>query len=160
MTQRMSTHATPALRRRFGICLVLAVASTAAGAQGNPQASGASADELLRASEQTLRQIDESRGPDLWNASAPFIRTSFSQADYVNGIVQERQRVGTVRERSWDRVTRIHENGNSQGVPAGFYASVDFSTYTGNGNVVYERLSFRLEDDGWHPVGYNARDKQ
>ena len=156
----MSTRATSALRRRFGICLVLAAASTAAGAQGNPQAPGASADELLRASEQTLRQIDESRGPDLWNASAPFIRTSFPQADYVNGILQERQRVGMVRERSWGSVTRIRESGNSRGVPAGFYASVDFSTYTGNGNVVYERLSFRLEDDGWHPVGYNARDKQ
>jgi hypothetical protein len=149
----------PALHRRFGICLVLAVASATAGAQGKLQASGASADELLRASEQALRQIDEGQGPNLWKASAPFIRTSFSQADYVNGIFQERQRVGTVRERSWDRVTRIRESGDSRGVPAGFYASVDFSTSTGNGNVVYERLSFRLEDDGWHPVGYNARDK-
>ncbi|SFQ37061.1 DUF4019 domain-containing protein [Variovorax sp. 770b2] len=145
--------------RRFGACLLLAAASVAATAQTNSQGPGASADELLRASQQTLRQIDEGLGADLWRASAPFIRVSFSEPDYVNAILQARKRVAAVRERNWTHIARIGQSGDSPGVPAGVYASIDFSTSTGSGNVLYERLSFRLEADGWHPVGYDVRDK-
>lgn len=45
--------------------------------------------------------------------------------------------------------------------PDGLYANVDSATTLTSGATVFEKLSFRLDDDGrWHLIGYVPRQSQ
>lgn len=73
---------------------------------------------------------------------------------------KSRAPLGTVTQRNWAGVTRIRYLDDSLGLSAGLYANVDFATQTGGGKTFFEKVSFKLESDGWHFTGYVPRDTQ
>lgn len=140
--------------QRCGAALIAGAAASAALAQPMQPEADNSAAEVLRAAAVAMRLIDEERGADLWKASSPFIRERLSQADYVGGIQRARKQVGTVTWREWANIGRFREPADTPQFPAGLYANVDYVTQTSAKGTLRERLSLRLESDGWHPVGY------
>lgn len=140
---------------RFLAACTLAVASTCALAQ-----DGTSADELIRAGLNSLKQIDEGRSGEIWDDASAFVKTRFPRADFVANTQRARQNVGVVERRDWAGVTRFLYPDDSTGIPAGLYANVDFSTRLANNKIVYEKVSFRLEPNGWRLTGYVPRENQ
>ncbi len=121
---------------------------------------GTSADELIQTALSGLRQIDENRSGELWEAASAFVKTKLPKAEFVNNMQRTRQTVGTVARRDWASVVRIRYLDDSTGLPAGQYANVDFATHLDNGKTVFEMVSFRLEPGGWRLTGYVPREKQ
>jgi len=121
---------------------------------------GSSADELIRTSLEGLRQIDEDRTGELWNAASAFVKNKFSEAEFVDSVRRSRQIVGVVVQRNWASVTRIRYLDDSAGIPPGLYANVDFATRVSNDKTVFEKVSFRLEPSGWRLTGYVLRETQ
>ncbi|KVE73864.1 DUF4019 domain-containing protein [Burkholderia vietnamiensis] len=135
-----------------------AAASLAIGAHA--QAGGESADALLRDADTVFKQLDAGQYGTVWADSAAFVKARIKQDQFAADVQRARQSVGTVRHRGWAQITRIRYT-NAGTTPDGLYANVDYATTLTTGTTVYEKLSFRLEDDGlWHLTGYVPRQSQ
>ncbi|WP_321903363.1 DUF4019 domain-containing protein [Burkholderia cenocepacia] len=150
-------NARPPLTRAKWL-LGCAAASIAIGAHA--QASGESADTLLRDSDAVFKQLDAGQYGAVWTDAAPFVKARFKQDQFAAQMQQARQSVGTVSHRGWAQVTRIRYE-RTAGMPDGLYANVDYATTLASGATMFEKLSFRLETDGrWHLTGYVPRQTQ
>lgn len=135
-----------------------AVAALSIGAHA--QSGGDSADALLRDADAVFKQLDAGQYRDVWTDSAAFVKARIKQDQFAADMERARQSVGTVRHRGWAQITRIRYT-NTAGMPDGLYANLDYATTLASGSIVYEKLSFRLEDDGhWHMTGYVPRQSQ
>ncbi|AWV02424.1 hypothetical protein DM992_23685 [Burkholderia sp. JP2-270] len=135
-----------------------AVASIAIGAHA--QSAGASADSLLRDSNAVFKQLDAGQYGAVWIGAAAFVKARIKQDQFAADMQQARQSVGAVSHRGWAQITRIRYT-NASAMPDGLYANVDYATTLTSGATVYEKLSFRLDDDGrWHLTGYVPRQSQ
>ncbi|RQS20927.1 DUF4019 domain-containing protein [Burkholderia sp. Bp8992] len=135
-----------------------AAASIAIGAHA--QAAGESADTLLRDSDAVFKQLDAGQYGAVWTDAAAFVKARIKQDQFAADMQHARQSVGTVSHRGWAQVTRIRYE-RTPGMPDGLYANVDYATTLTSGSTVFEKLSFRLEDDGrWHLTGYVPRQSQ
>jgi Protein of unknown function (DUF4019) len=142
--------------------LVAALASlcvAGAYAQSDTDAS-ASANAIIDAGLGALHQVDAGNADELWNNSAAFIRTAMNKQDYVDGIRQARLTVGSVARRDWANVTRIRFVEGSTRPPPGMYANIDYATHLTDGRTVFEKVSLRLDPDGWRLTGYVPRQQQ
>ncbi|WP_323122694.1 DUF4019 domain-containing protein [Burkholderia alba] len=146
------------MKHRFAqwtVASIVAAAATLAHAQ-----SGTSADELIGDADRIVQQLDAGRFGDVWNGVSPFVKSKVTQQQFVTETQQARQSLGAVTQRGWAAVTRIQFS-NSKTVPDGLYANVDYATTLSTGKIAYEKLSFRLEDDGkWRLTGYVPRQTQ
>ncbi|WP_414448298.1 DUF4019 domain-containing protein [Burkholderia sp. 22PA0099] len=147
----------------FAACAPLALAQSQPQAPAGqslslaPVNAGTSADELLRDGDYALQLIDAGRFQDLWNDAAPFVKQRYDAQHFADDVRGSRQAVGQIKGRGWAAVTRIIYTG-AKDVPDGLYANVDYATTQVSGKVVYEKVSFRLENDGrWHLTGYVPR---
>ncbi|QRR08026.1 DUF4019 domain-containing protein [Burkholderia sp. MS455] len=135
-----------------------AVASIAIGAHA--QSAGESADTLLRDSDAVFRQLDAGQYGAVWSDAAAFVKARIKQDQFAADMQHARQSVGTVNHRGWAQITRIRYT-NVSAMPDGLYANVDYATTLTNGATVFEKLSFRLDDDGrWRLTGYVPRQSQ
>lgn len=135
-----------------------AIASIAIGAHA--QSGGESADTLLRDADAVFKQLDAGQYGAVWNDSAAFVKAHIKQEQFALDMQRARQSVGMVSHRGWAQITRIRYS-NSSTTPDGLYANVDYATTLTTGTTVYEKLSFRLDDDGrWHLTGYVPRQSQ
>ncbi|WP_322084311.1 DUF4019 domain-containing protein [Burkholderia sp. BCC1972] len=135
-----------------------AAASIAIGAHA--QAAGESADTLLRNSDAVFKQLDAGQYGAVWTDAAAFVKARIKQDQFAADMQHARQSVGAVSHRGWAQVTRIRYE-RTPGMPDGLYANVDYATTLTSGSTVFEKLSFRLEDDGrWHLTGYVPRQSQ
>ncbi|MGS0897379.1 DUF4019 domain-containing protein [Burkholderia stagnalis] len=135
-----------------------AVASIAIGAHA--QAAGESADTLLRDSDAVFKQLDAGQYGAVWNNAAAFVKARIKQDQFAADMQHARQSVGTVDHRGWAQITRIRYARMAE-MPDGLYANVDYATTLTSGAVVFEKLSFRLDDDSrWHLTGYVPRQSQ
>ncbi|HEF5874151.1 TPA: DUF4019 domain-containing protein [Burkholderia cenocepacia] len=135
-----------------------AAASLAIGAHA--QAAGESADTLLRDSDAVFKQLDAGQYGAVWADAAPFVKARIKQDQFAAQMQQARQSIGAVSHRGWAQITRIRYT-NSSSMPDGLYANVDYATTLASGATAYEKLSFRLDDDGrWHLTGYVPRQSQ
>ncbi|MCA8019999.1 DUF4019 domain-containing protein [Burkholderia metallica] len=135
-----------------------AVASIAIGAHA--QSSGESADALLRDSDTVFKQLDAGQYGAVWTDAAAFVKARIKQDQFAADMQHARQSVGAVSRRGWAQITRIRYT-NAAAMPDGLYANLDFATTLTSGATVFEKLSFRLEDDGrWHLTGYVPRQSQ
>ncbi|WP_114815363.1 DUF4019 domain-containing protein [Paraburkholderia kururiensis] len=124
------------------------------------QSGGESADVLLRDADAVFKQLDAGQYGAVWANSAAFVKARIKQDQFTADMQRSRQSVGTVRYRGWAQITRIRYT-NAVGMPDGLYANLDYATTLATGATVYEKLSFRLEDDGlWHLTGYVPRQSQ
>ncbi|MBO7752774.1 DUF4019 domain-containing protein [Burkholderia pseudomallei] len=147
------------LKNIFAKCLIAAAAATFS-LSSHAQAVGDSADELLREANMVFRQLDAEQFADVWANAADFVKARVKQEQFVADMRRARQSVGVVRNRGWAQVTRIQYN-KVENMPNGLYANVDYATTLTGGTKVYEKLSFRLDDDGhWHLTGYVPRQSQ
>lgn len=140
---------------RFLAACTLALAGSCALAQ-----DGSSADELVQAGLASLKQIDEGRSGEIWDSASAFIKAKYPRADFVANTQRARQTVGVVSRRTWAGITRIRYPDDTNGIPAGLYANVDFSTRLASDKTVFEKVSFRLEPGGWKLTGYIPRENQ
>ncbi|MCU9957004.1 DUF4019 domain-containing protein [Burkholderia sp. BKH01] len=135
-----------------------AVASIAIGAYA--QSAGESADPLLRDSNAVFNQLDAGQYGAVWSDAAAFVKARIKQDQFAADMQQARQSVGAVSHRGWAQITRIRYK-DASAMPDGLYANVDYATTLTSGATVYEKLSFRLDDDGrWHLTGYVPRQSQ
>jgi len=139
--------------------LAASLAAAASGATAQPT-EGTSADELVSAGLKALRQIDEDRASDLWDDTSAFVKTSKPRDQFLKELREARSTVGTVRKRDWASVVRVQYLDGSVTPPPGLYANIDYATRLANGTTVFEKLSFRLEPNGWRLTGYQPRQNQ
>ncbi|PMS15038.1 hypothetical protein C0Z18_28850 [Trinickia dabaoshanensis] len=138
-----------------GACTLAMVSMLAHGAE-----AGASADELLGDAQRLIQQIDAGRYSAVWQETAPFVKAKYAENGFESGLSQLRQVVGTVSHRGWSSVTRLTYS-HDKVVPDGLYANVDYTTWRTDGQVIYEKLSFQLGNDGrWYFTGYAPRASQ
>jgi hypothetical protein len=135
-------------------CL-LAVSSSVAASP-----AGLSADELLESATGVLKEIDAGHYTAVWNSAALFVKADIPRDEFVTTIRRARVSLGAIDHRGWSSVVRIQYE-HATHIPNGLYANVDFSTMLGDGRIIYELLSFKLESDGlWHLTGYVPRPSQ
>ncbi|RXV68127.1 DUF4019 domain-containing protein [Burkholderia stabilis] len=135
-----------------------AVASIAIGAHA--QSAGESADTLLRDSNAVFKLLDAGQYGAVWSDAAAFVKARIKQDQFAADMQRARQSFGAVDHRGWAQITRIRYS-NSSTTPDGLYANVDYATTLTSGATVFEKLSFRLDDDGrWHLTGYVPRQSQ
>ncbi|RQR27939.1 DUF4019 domain-containing protein [Burkholderia sp. Bp9143] len=135
-----------------------ALASIAIGAHA--QSGGESADALLRDADTVFKQLDAGQFGAVWTDSAAFVKARIKQDQFAADMQRARQSVGMVSHRGWAQITRIRYK-NAAAMPDGLYANLDYATTLTTGATVFEKLSFRLEDDGlWHLTGYVPRQSQ
>ena len=135
-----------------------ALASIAIGAHA--QSGGESADVLLRDADVVFKQLDAGQYGAVWADSAAFVKARIKQDPFAADMQHARQSIGPVSHRGWAQITRIRYT-NSSSMPDGLYANLDYATTLTSGATVYEKLSFRLDDDGrWRLTGYVPRRAQ
>ena len=124
-------------------------------------AQDASADRIIETGLQVLKQIDSGQTGEVWENSAAFMKARFPKAELTAMLGQSRQSVGSVAARTWASINRVRYAQDTQTVPAGLYANVDYSTRLADGRTVFELVSFRQEADGsWRLTGYVPRQTQ
>ncbi|KWB45233.1 hypothetical protein WL37_16785 [Burkholderia ubonensis] len=135
-----------------------AAASLAIGAHA--QSVGDSPDTLLHDADAVFKQLDAGQYNAVWRDAAAFVKARIKQDQFAADMQRARQSVGKVSHRGWAQITRIRYT-NSTATPDGLYANVDYATTLTTGATVFEKLSFRLDDDGrWHLTGYVPRQSQ
>lgn len=119
-----------------------------------------SADELIQAGKKGLQQIDDDKSAELWDAASAFVKTKFTKEEFVTNTRRSRGTFGKVAYRDWANVTAIRYLDDSSGIPPGVYANLDFATHLVDKTTVFEKVSFRLEPNGWRLTGYIPRAQQ
>ena len=123
-----------------------------------------SADEIIAAGFSALQTIDRAQSDSsqmesLWTGTSAFVKTKMSKDEFISGIRQARARYGAISLRTWAGVIRIRHGANSD-LPEGMYANADFSTRLPSGSVIFEKVTFRFEPNGWQMIGYVPRENQ
>lgn len=138
---------------------VLAAASAAPDTQVAP-ATPESVRALLARSDVSIRLIDAGRMQDLWAWAAPFLQASDERERILADVVRARASLGAVqgRSRAGARDLQVLQVGpESRMPPPGQYANVEYTAQRADGTRALERLSFRLEADGWRFTGYTVQ---
>jgi len=109
------------------------------------------------ASLRMLRAIDVGLAPLLWRGASTVMRSSVSQAEFVQGIETTRAELGGLKTRRWMSI-ESHVIAEGAGVPPGSYINTRFVARDAFGDDVQELLTFHLDDDQvWRVTGYIAR---
>lgn len=140
--------------------ITLAASLMLLGASSAVAQDSESADDVVRAGLSSLQQIDEDRLDDLWEKTSAFVKTKMPRTEFVSGIRQARSTVGPVQKRTWAGIQRIQYPTGSIDPSPGLYANVDYSTRLLDGRTVFEKVTLRMEPDGWRLIGYVPRQQQ
>lgn len=115
---------------------------------------------LLTRADVSVRLIDAGRGLQLWPWAATFLQASGQRDRILADIAQARAALGPVQGRSRagaQGVQAVRIGPESQRLPPGQYANVEYMAQLARGGSAIERLSFRLEPDGWRFTGYTTQ---
>lgn len=115
---------------------------------------------VLTQGDQSLRLIDTGRLEELWEGIAPFLKAANAQEALMSGIAQRREALGPVQGRARAGLHAVQLSildRASQALPAGQYASLEYTGQSANGATTLERVSFKLESEGWRFTGYTAQ---
>jgi hypothetical protein len=142
--------------RRWSVMLAAFAASTALFAQPQDQAS---IDALIRQSQAALAQIDAHQAASVWDNASQLMRENAKRDEFVKRVDSERAGLGPIESRIWQTTARIsYAVGNAARLPPGDYVNVRFLATDGNGRLLQELISFRLEDEmQWRMTGYVAQ---
>lgn len=137
----------------------LLCATTVLAAAQAHAAPGASADEILQLADRTVAQFEMAQYGAVWDAAAPMIRSAADKATFVRQMQATHKHDGDVSDHGWASIARIQYQ-NNRDIPDGLYANVDYAVHLKSGGVMYQVISFRLEEDGhWHFVGDAQRQR-
>ena len=115
---------------------------------------------LLARSDVGVRLISAGRAADLWPWAAPFLQATGQRDRILADIARVRAALGPVQSRTRAGamgVRAVSVGPESRMPPPGQYAEVEYAVQLANGDRAVERLSFRLESDGWRFAGYAAQ---
>ena len=73
---------------------------------------------------------------------------------FAADVRNSRKKFGSVVNRQWAGVIRVSYAQDSAMPPPGQYANANFRTKLNNGTFVFEKVSLRLEPQGWKVLGY------
>lgn len=132
----------------FSAALVLAIAPAL-----HAQTSD-SADEILAIGLKTLQQIDSGQFDRLWEDSSSVTKAQMNTETFATDVRNSRNKFGSVENRQWAGVIRVSYAQGSTMPPPGQYANANFRTKLNNGTYVFEKVSLRLEPQGWKVLGY------
>jgi hypothetical protein len=135
--------------------LVALTASTTLLAQPQPQPE-VSVDALVSQAQATFRQIDARAGAAVWDSASPLMQNALKKDAFLARIENDRADMGPIAGRMWTGITRTFNPGTgTDRIPAGNYVNVSFLAQDGNGKLLNELISFRLENDRtWRMTGY------
>jgi len=107
---------------------------------------------------QVMSMVDTNQVGQIWDGASQVMKDAVPRDDFVNQIVADRSRLGSVTGRTTPEITRSSSDGSS-GVPAGLYINIASMTSFANGAApVRELVSFRFdEDQTWRLTGYTLR---
>lgn len=152
----MQTRRIAGLRAGLCACLILTIGGTAH-AQASSVSAPTSTEALISDANTVIGEMDAGRYADLWDQAAGFVKARSSADEFIALLRHAHDQVGQVR-RDPGSVVHVRYKG-SQGAPGGLYANVSFIGTRADGSTVFEKFSFRFEDDRqWHLTGYVPRD--
>lgn len=137
-----------------------AAAPAAAPASAQADSPHTTVQALLARADVCVRLIDAGRALHLWPWAASFLQASGQRDRILADIAQARAALGPVQGRSRagaQGVQSVRLGPESQMPPPGQYANVEYTAQLAQGGSAIERLSFRLERDGWRFTGYTAQ---
>jgi len=107
---------------------------------------------------QVMSMVDSSQVGQIWDGASQVMKSAVPREEFVNQIVTDRSRLGTVTARTTPEITRSSSDGSS-GVPVGLYINIASMTSFANETApVRELVSFRFdEDQTWRLTGYTLR---
>ena len=110
------------------------------------------------AAREVAELIDAQRIGEVWDGASVVARKVVAREQFIQGIGQDRQRLGARISRGQASVSRVQYKDGSA-VPAGIYVNVSFaSRFANSPQPVRELISFRLDDDKvWRVSGYSVR---
>ena len=154
----MSTSSSVSLRALAAACF-LCGAVCMAPAQAQTPSEADSADVLIARAKQTLQQLDRGEDEALWASTMPFIRQTFKKSKFLSELhAAHKGFQGKVASRGWIGVWRVLHPAADPRSPAGLYANVEMGTRLTDGQVVVERVSMGLDQEGhWRLTGYIVR---
>lgn len=160
---------------RLLVCALLIGAAGVAGAQ-NPPATAANKPQvrqltpeqraalqkqdevLVKYADRILAMIDNGQVGQVWDEASDVAKKAISRDQFVKLTEADRARLGPVKSRKAETVTRTLSNGKGK-LPAGEYVNVNYATQFGNAaNPIREKVSFHLDGDRkWRLSGYTVR---
>lgn len=109
---------------------------------------------LANAALQLLQAIDRDQAGMLWDNSSNVTKRSAKREDFVGYVGKTRKPLGAASARNWITVRREVVGSGSQ-LPAGLYASIEFSSQFQGKRAAKELVSLRRDEDGmWRFSGY------
>lgn len=110
------------------------------------------------AARQVAALVDTQRSGEVWDGASAVTRKLVTRAQFIQGISQDRQRLGALVSRGQASVSRVQYR-EGAAVPAGIYLNVSFATrFASSAQPVRELVSFRLDEDKvWRVSGYSLR---
>jgi hypothetical protein len=148
------THPLSPTRRVIRGCILSAVLLGAGSAFAQQAPSGL--EKAIATAGKWVAQADANQADAMWKASSATMQGNVKQADWVKYIGDIRQRAGAEQSRAWYAVTKVE---NPQGMPAGEYLNVVYSTKFANTATV-ETVSMIKNGSSWQPIGYIVRAPQ
>ena len=142
--------------RSCAAALVLLAASTAPFAQSMDDVP---VDALLAQAQAAFRQIDARNAASVWDNASPVMRGAVKRDEFVSRVEGDRSDVGAITGRTWQNISRaLNTEGNADRIPAGYYININSLAQDGNGKLIRELISFRLDNDRkWRMTGYVAQ---
>lgn len=135
-------------------------ATTTAPVAAQPVPPHSTLQALLARADVSVRLIDANRTLDLWPWAATFLQATGQRDRILADIAQTRALLGPLQGRSRpgaQGVQSVRIGPESKMPPPGQYANVEYTAQRMQGGSAIERLSFRLESDGWRFTGYTAQ---
>lgn len=158
MTPSTTFHAKRPFARRLcmGLAALLGAAAVHAQTQQQQQTPPAEAfapNTMLIAAVQTLQQIDQKKGNDLYAQAPAFVQSAIKKNAFTKSLTQERDKLGTVTARQWVSINRVVTTPTPNQPPVAC-TNVRFAALNQNALAGSEQVSLCWVQQQWRATGY------
>lgn len=107
---------------------------------------------------QVLGVIDSQQIGVLWDRASQVAKQTVRRHEFVAKVAEARKSLRISTSHVWIAVQRQVVTQQTQGVPPGLYATVEFASTFQNNKTIVEVVSLRRDEDGrWRFAGYFTR---
>lgn len=150
MTTSATFNAKPHFARRLCVGLAVLLGAVAAQAQ---TAEAFAPNTILVAALQTLQQIDQKKGNELYAQAPAFVQSAIKKNAFTKGLAQERDKLGTVTARQRLGINRVVATPAPNQPPVAC-ANVHLAALNQNTLAGSEQVSLCWEQQQWRATGY------
>lgn len=120
-----------------------------------PTQSDIDPNSLAQGGLQALGLIDSNQIGLLWDGASQVAKQAARREEFIAKVTQTRSTLGKPTSHVWMMVRRQLVTQTAQGVPPGFYVTIEFATTFQSNKTVVEVVSLRRDEDGrWRFAGY------